>query len=116
MESIFTVKDFAGSVAGKFSWEKNEVSFTPEPGLKPGGRYVLSFDGRFKDAGGIDYELHRLIPFFSEFRNEEAPYLVSIDPASGASAPGTKALRVVFSRSLDQASFRKGFSLSPRTD
>ncbi len=115
-ESVFTVKDFAGPLAGKYSWQGDTVSFAPEPGLEAGGRYVLSFDGRFKDARGIEYEVHELVPFFSEFRNEEAPYLVSIDPASGALAEGTKQVRIVFSRSPDPASFLEGFALSPRTD
>jgi len=116
VESLFTVKDFAGSVTGKFLWEQNRVSFTPEPGLEAGGRYVLSFDGRFEDSGGIEYEIHEIIPFFSEFRNENAPYLVSIDPPSGALAAGTKSVNIVFSRAMDPASFLDSFALSPRTD
>jgi len=115
-ESVFTVKDFAGPVAGRYSWEGNSVSFTPEPGLEAGGRYVLSFDGRFKDAGENKHDVPALIPFFSEFRNEKAPYLVSIDPASGTLAVGTKTVRIVFSRTMDRASFLGGFVLNPRTD
>ena len=115
VEAIFSVKDFMGTVSGRFHWEGNTLRFFPEPELKPGLRYVLSISGTVRDAEGRPYEVYCNVPFFYQYRAESAPHVVSVDPSRGEIISGTTGIQISFNREMDPSSFEKGLSLSPNT-
>ena len=114
-EALFLVKDALGSVPGRFQWEGNTLYFLPEPELKPGTRYVLSFNGTYRDTKGRSYEGHCAVPFFYQYRSETAPCIQSILPSRGEIVSVKTDILITFNRELDTASFAKWFSLSPPT-
>ncbi len=114
-EALFSVKDCMGTVPGRFRWEKNILYFLPEPELKPGARYVLSFRGTVRDSQGRSYEQYCTVPFFYLFKGEVSPYLQSILPSRGEIVSRTRNIVITFSREMDPSSFEKGFTLSPAT-
>jgi len=114
-EALFSVKDSLGSVPGRFQWEGNTLYFLPEPPLKPGTRYVLSFNGTYRDTKGKSYEEYRTVPFFYQYQSESAPSIRSILPSRGEIVSAKTEIEITFDREMDPPSFEKGFSLSPPT-
>lgn len=114
-EALFSVRDPLGSVSGRFQWEGNTLYFLPEPELKPGTRYVLSFKGSYRDTRGRAYEEYRTVPFFYQYRSETAPRIQSIIPSPGEIVSVNTEILITFDQEMDPGSFEKGFSLSPST-
>jgi hypothetical protein len=83
VEALFQVKDFGGTVPGRFLWEGSSCRFQPEPSLTPGSRYVFSFNGTVQDTKGQAHTVHHIAPFFYMYRADQAPHITSISPSRG---------------------------------
>ncbi|MCX7787260.1 MAG: Ig-like domain-containing protein [Spirochaetes bacterium] len=114
-EALFQVKDFMGTVPGRFAWDGNTLYFLPEPELIIGARYTLSFSGTLRDSKGHSYEKYVTVPFFYQYKSESSPYIQSVTPSRGEIVSGNQGIVITFNQEMDPSSFEKGFSLSPRT-
>jgi len=115
-EECLTVRSGSGNVAGLKSWENETLFFLPRPGLIVGQRYVLALAGAVRCADGRTVELDTEIPFYYVARDEPPPCITAFTPASGAQVSTAVALRFSFSKPMDSASFKEGFSLRPDRD
>ena len=113
VESLFQVKDFAGTVPGRFLWEGTTCHFQPEPSLTPGFRYVFSFNGTVQDTKGRTHTVHHIAPFFYRYKADQTPHITSISPFRGQVVSTQKEVEVTFDRDMDPVSFEAGFKTTP---
>jgi hypothetical protein len=113
VEALFQVKDFGGTVPGRFLWEGSSCRFQPEPSLTPGSRYVFSFNGTVQDTKGQAHTVHHIAPFFYIYRSDQAPHITSISPSRGQVVSTHKVVEVTFDRDMDPVSFEAGFRITP---
>jgi hypothetical protein len=115
-EECLAVRSGSGNVAGLKSWENETLFFLPRPALIVGQRYVLALTGAVRCADGRTVELDAEIPFYYAARDEPPPCITAFTPASGEQVSTAAALQFSFSKPMDGASFKEGFSLRPDGD
>ncbi len=116
VEKIFSVESQGGTAGGSITWDGDTLTFTPEPELIFGARYVLNCKGTIQDKEGNSYKLDIEIPFFYGSDEEQQPLVVSVSPSSGQKVSGTTPVVIGFSKKIDTLTFKDGFDLSPDTD
>jgi hypothetical protein len=116
VEAIFTVRDFHGGVPGSYQWEGSTVSFHAEPDLIRGARYVLCLQGVFRDAGGVECSIDRLVPFYLGSAGKPAPYVVWSAPATGQTTSPDTEIVIAFSADMDPLTLAPALVLSPDCD
>ena len=101
-EKILQVTSDTGVITGDFSWNGNELYFTPVPGWTAGIRYTLSLLGTIRSVDGRELRVERFISFYAINKNEP-PVLEWHYPSVGASTgTGDASLEFHFSRSMNR--------------
>jgi len=102
VEKILQVTSDTEVITGDFSWNGNELYFTPVPGWTAGIRYTLSLLGTIRSVDGRELRVERFISFYAINKNGP-PVLEWHYPSNGASTgTGDVALEFHFSRSMDR--------------
>jgi len=110
-EKILQVTSDTDVITGDFSWNGNELYFTPVPGWTAGIRYTLSLLGTIRSVDGRELRIERFIPFYAVNKNEP-PVLEWHYPSNGASTgTGDVALEFHFSRSMDRLTVESALSV-----
>lgn len=112
-EECLAVRGDDGIAAGLKSWEGQTLHFLPQPELVYGQRYVLALTGELRCEDGRTVELHTEIPFYLLARDEPPPCITGFTPGPGEPLGTAASLKFFFSKPMDTASFREGFSLRP---
>jgi hypothetical protein len=115
VEALLSVKDVVGDISGEYHWEGHKVSFRPRTELIPGRRYLFYFFGTYSDRDGIEYDAHRIVPFYYKEPEAAAPYVEDSTPASGETISAGDAIHIRFSESIDPSSLGMGLSIKPDT-
>jgi hypothetical protein len=115
VQSLFSIRDAAGELAGEYRWAGQTVSFHARDGFVPGRRYTFTFVGIYYDRRGIGYTTNRIVPFYFRLRDDPAPYVLHSEPESGGTISCGQPIRIRFSEPIDPASLTKGFRVQPDT-
>lgn len=101
-EKIPQVTSGAGVIRGDFSWEENDLYFTPIQGWTAGIRYTAGFSGTARSVDGRELRLARYVSFYAINRSQP-PLLEEHYPADGASVgTGDASLEFYFSQPMDR--------------
>jgi len=114
-EQLLLVSSHSGNVTGDLRWEGSTLFFKPEPELKPGVRYLLSYNGTVSFVDGRSYEAFLQLPFYAGGL-EARPILLEHFPRDGDFIDPSSELRFGFSCPMDTVSFRRNLILDPATE
>lgn len=101
------------SVSGTFIWNERKMSFYPDPGIKDKSRYEVEIGTRAEDQYGNS--LKEVFCYsFSTISKEEKFFVQKMNISDGDVVSDLmKQLIITFSSPVDQASFYRGFGVSP---
>ena len=109
VESAFLLRRANGErVSGAFSWQGNELRFTPGSPLRAAASYTATIGAAATSASGA----HLATPVHWTFSTTPQPLIGFVSPSNGSSgvAPGA-AIVVGFDTAMDKASAQAAFSL-----
>ncbi len=115
-ESLFKIADYQGDLDGELTWEDRKLFFNPSEEMIQGRRYTLYFSGNVNKKEGGDVRVEIILPFYYITEGSCAPFITGTSPSGGSVIGTEEIIRVVFSKSIDTGSFRKGFSISPEKE
>ena len=112
-ESFFSIFDYSGNVGGSLSWKGNRLIFTPEKKLIKGRIYTLEFNGNVLRRNGGEALINVILPFYFQTAEADIPAVREIIPPGGSVISGSDKIRILFTKEMNDISFKKGFSISP---
>lgn len=99
------------AVAGRYAWEENTLTFTPDEPLARAVRYALTLDGGARSANGRAAIGEA---FTSTFTLAAVPAVAKVRPSDGAaSVDQGEPIRITFTSPISRATFEKGLIISP---
>jgi hypothetical protein len=115
-EAAFTLKEGSTVLPGSFTWQGNRMTFLPLEAISAGKDYELIVLDTVETARGVSLEADFHFDFSTK-RDSGRPVVLSCAPANNARIDDRYApIVIVFSEQVDQPSFYRAFSLSPRVD
>ncbi len=112
-ESFFSISDYSGNVGGSLSWKSSRLIFTPEKKPISGRIYTFEFNGSVLRRNGGKTLVNVLLPFYFETAAADIPVIREISPPGGSVISGSEKIRILFTKEMNDISFKKGFSISP---
>ena len=110
-EKFLQISSDAGVTKGDFSWEGNDLYFTPLAGWTAGIRYTASLSGTAKSVDGRELRLQHHISFYA-INNNEPPFLERHYPVIGESVRTNGVIpEFYFSRPMDKITAEAALSI-----